>query len=64
MGRRAAAYAGAQLILLGLVVPVGYLVLTVMTFNTVRTGTLTIVLAGSVLCVLLGITAIVQSGQR
>jgi hypothetical protein len=64
MSRRAAAYAGAQLILLGLVLPLGYLVLTVMTFNTVRSGTLTIVLAGSVLCVLLGITAIVQGGRR
>jgi hypothetical protein len=62
--RRANAYAGAQLILLGLIVPVGYLVLTVMTFNTVRGGTLTLVLAGSVLCVLLGITAIVQGGRR
>jgi hypothetical protein len=64
MRHRAAAYAGAQLILLGLVLPLGYLVLTVMTFNTVRTGTLAIVLAGSVLCILLGITAIVQSGRR
>jgi hypothetical protein len=63
-GRRAAVYAGAQLILLGLVLPLAYLVLTVMTFNTVRTGTLAIVLAGSVLCILLGITAIVQSGRR
>jgi hypothetical protein len=64
VSRRAAAYAGAQLILLGLVFPLGYVVLTVMTFNTVRSGTLTLVLAGSVLCVLLGITAIVQSGRR
>ena len=64
MRRRANVYGGAQLILLGLVVPVGYLVITVMTFNTVRAGTLTLVLAGSVLCVVLGITAIVQGGRR
>jgi hypothetical protein len=35
-----------------------------MTFSTVRTGTLALVLAGSVLCIVLGITAIVQSGRR
>ena len=62
--RRGNLYAGAQLILLGTILPVGYLVLTVMTFNTVRAGTLTLVLAGSFLCVMLGITAIVQGGRR
>ena len=64
MRHRANVYAGAQLILLGLVLPLGYVVLTVMTFNTVRSGTLTLVLAGSVLCIVLGITAIVQGGRR
>jgi hypothetical protein len=64
MRRRANVYAGAQLILLGLVLPLGYVVLTVMTFNTVRSGTLTFVLAGSALCIVLGITAIVQGGRR
>lgn len=62
--RRANVYAGAQLILFGLILPLGYVVLTVMTFNTVRTGTLALVLAGSVLCIVLGITAIVQGGRR
>ena len=64
MNRRATVYAGAQLILLGIILPLGYVVLTVMTFNTVRTGTFAIVLAGSVLCVVLGIIAIVQSMRR
>jgi hypothetical protein len=64
MRRRANVYAGAQLILVGLILPVGYVVLTVMTFNTVRTGPLAIALAGSVICIGLGITAIVQAGRR
>lgn len=64
MGRRASLLAGAQLILLGVIFPLGYLVLTVMTFNTPRTGTFALVLAGSVLCIVLGVTAIVQSGRR
>lgn len=64
MRRRANVYAGAQFILLGLVLPLGYLVLTVMTFSTVHTGTLALVVAGSVLCIVLGITAIVQGGRR
>ena len=64
MTRRANVYAGAQLILLGVILPLGYVVLTVMTFNTVRTGTFAIVLAGSALCVVLGIAAIVQSMRR
>lgn len=64
MRRRASVNAGAQLILLGLGLPLGYVVLTVMMFNTVRAGTLALVLAGSVLCIVLGITAIVQGGRR
>jgi hypothetical protein len=64
MRRRANVYAGAQLILLGLIVPVGYVVLTVMMFNTITRGTMAILLAGSVLCIVLGITAIVQGGRR
>lgn len=64
MRRRANVYAGAQLILLGIILPLGYVVLTVMTFSTVRTGAFAIVLAGSTLCVVLGIVAIVQSIRR
>ena len=61
---RANVYVGAQLILFGLVLPLGYVVLTVMTFGTVRAGAMTLVLAGSVLCIVLGITAIVRGGRR
>lgn len=64
MQRRATVNAGAQLILLGLVLPLGYVVLTVMMFNTVTRGTMILVLAGSVLCIVLGITAIVQGMRR
>jgi hypothetical protein len=42
----------------------GYLALTVMTFSTVSTGAMTLVLGGSVLCIVLGITAIVRGGRR
>lgn len=62
--RRANVYAGAQLILLGVVLPLGYLVLTVMTFSTVSTGGMALVLAGSALCIVLGIIAIVQGRRR
>lgn len=64
MRYRANVYVGAQLILLGLVLPLVYVVLTVMTFNTVRAEVMTLVLAGSVLCIVLGITAIVRRGRR
>ena len=61
---RANVYVGAQLILFGLVLPLGYVVLTVMMFNTITRGTMILVLAGSVLCIVLGITAIVQGMRR
>lgn len=64
MRRRANVYAGAQLILFGVILPLGYLALTVMTFSTVTTGGMALVLAGSVLCIVLGIIAIVQGGRR
>jgi hypothetical protein len=64
MRRRSSIYAGAQLILLGMFLPLGYFVLTVMTFNTPTTGIMTLVLAGSALCVVLGIAAMVMGGRR
>ena len=64
MTRRATFNAGAQLILLGLVLPIGYVVLTVMMFNTITRGAMALVLAGSVLCIVLGIAAIVQGIRR
>jgi hypothetical protein len=64
MRRRANVNVGAQLILFGVILPMGYLALTVMTFSTVSTGVMTLVLGGSVLCIVLGITAIVRGGRR
>lgn len=64
MGRWAAVSAGAQLILLGVILPIGYVVLTVMTFSTLTTRGMTLAVAGSVLCIVLGITAIVQGSRR
>lgn len=65
-GRRArwaAVSAGAQLILLGVILPIGYVVLTVMTFSNLTTRGMTLALAGSVLCIVLGIAAVVQGGR-
>jgi hypothetical protein len=64
MGRRAAVYAGAQLILFGVALPIGYLALTVMTFSAITTRALTLVLGGSALCTVLGIAGIVKGGRR
>jgi uncharacterized membrane protein YqjE len=60
MRRRAGILAGARLILLGLVLPMGYVVLTVMAFNDITRRAMAIVLTGSVVCIGLGITAIVR----
>lgn len=60
MRRRAGILAGAKLILLGLVLPMGYVVLTVMMFNDITRKAMAIVLTGSVVCIGLGITAIVR----
>jgi hypothetical protein len=64
MQRRATLHAGLQLILLGIVLPMGYVVLTVMMFNDVTRKAMTIVLTGSVVCIALGITAIVSGFRR
>lgn len=61
MRRRASAYAGAELILLGVVIPIGYVALTVMMFNDFTPGWLIAVAASSLLCIGLGVTALVQS---
>jgi hypothetical protein len=60
MQRRAQMWAGVKFILLGLVLPPGYLVLEVMMFSDISKAELAVVLAGSVLCIGVGITAIVQ----
>lgn len=56
--RRANVYAGAELILLGLIIPIGYLALTVMMFNDITMPMLLLVSAASLLCIGLGIAAI------
>jgi hypothetical protein len=63
MRRRANVHAGIELILIGVVLPMGYIVLTVMMFNDItRTGMAT-ALAASALCIGLGITAIVRRNR-
>lgn len=59
--RRADTHAGVELILLGLVIPIGYVALTLMTFSDTSAVGLTLAAAGSLLCIGLGVTAIVQN---
>ena len=63
MRRRTQVLAGVKFILLGLVLPPGYLLLTAMSFSDISKTALAVVLAGSVLCIGLGITAIVQRSR-
>jgi hypothetical protein len=60
MRRRANVLAGVEFILLGLVLPPGYLMLQVTLMSDLHKTELAIVLAASVLCVGIGITAIVR----
>jgi hypothetical protein len=59
--RRANTYAGIELILLGLAIPMGYVALTVMMFNDFEPLWTTIAIASSLACIGLGVTAIVKS---
>jgi hypothetical protein len=59
MQRRAAVRAGVEFILLGLVLPPGYLMQEAMFMSDTSKTELAVVLAGSVLCIGVGITAIV-----
>lgn len=61
--RRATIYAGAELILMGLVLPLGYVALIVMLFSRFTPAGIAIVTAASLLCVGLGITAIWRAGR-
>ncbi|MGH7560427.1 MAG: hypothetical protein ACRENB_05345 [Gemmatimonadales bacterium] len=61
MRRRANIYAGIELILLGLVLPIGYLALTLMFFNSITTAGVVLTALGSLLCIGLGITAIAKN---
>jgi hypothetical protein len=60
MRRRANVYAGVELIMIGIGLPMAYVVLTVMMFNEVTAKAMAIVLSGSALCIGLGVTAIVR----
>jgi hypothetical protein len=59
--RRANTYAGLEMILIGVLIPMGYVAMTVMTFNNFDTTTTVLVIGGSLVCIGLGITAIVRS---
>jgi hypothetical protein len=61
MRRRADFYAGAELILMGVALPLLYGAATVMFFNDFTTKGVTLALAGSFLCIGLGVTAIWRS---
>ena len=53
--------AGLQLIGMGLLIPLGYLVITAMFFSEITTTELLIVGTASLLCIMGGITAIVKA---
>ena len=61
--RRANVYAGVELILLGLVIPLGYGALTVMMFNDFKPLPTTLVLVSSAICIGLGSVAIVKNAR-
>jgi len=61
--RRSNVHAGIELILLGIVVPIGYLISTVMMFNTPTALGLTLALGSALLLISLGIVAI-RSGTK
>jgi len=59
--KRADFYAGAELIVAGLALPLAYAALTMMTFSSYTTAATVVVAVGSVFCIALGIVAIVHS---
>jgi hypothetical protein len=56
--RRSNVYAGAQLILMGVALPLGYGALTMMTFGSFGRTEVAWVLGASALCIALGVTAL------
>jgi hypothetical protein len=58
MRQRVNVYAGLELIMLGVILPMGYAALTMMTFGEFTTTGNVLVGAGSVLCIGLGLMAI------
>jgi hypothetical protein len=63
MRRRANVHAGVELIMIGIGLPMAYVVLTVMMFNDITAKAMAIVLTGSALCIGLGVTAIVRRNR-
>ncbi len=59
--RRANTYAGIEMILMGIVLPIGYFFLTMMTFSDFDPTVTALVFAFSILLIGLGITAIWRS---
>lgn len=64
MRRRSTLRAGVKWILLGMVLPVGYVFHTMMLFSDITRKGMAIVLTGSVVCIALGVTAIVRAFRR
>ena len=58
MRRRQNVYSGIELILMGIVIPMLYVVGTVMFFNDLTTTATTLVFVGSFACIGLGVTAV------
>jgi hypothetical protein len=61
MRQRANVHGGIEMILLGIGLPMVYLAVSVMFFNSLTTTEVVLVLGGAVLLIGLGITAIVRS---
>jgi hypothetical protein len=59
--RRADFYTGFEFILLGIVIPMGYVALTVMMFNSFTVTGIIVTAATSIICIGLGVTVIVRS---
>ena len=59
--RRGNVMAGLELILLGIIVPLGYGALTLMTFSDFTTAGVLFVAAGSIACIGFGVTAFWQN---
>jgi hypothetical protein len=64
MRRRATVRAGVKWIFLGMVLPVGYVFHTMMLFSDITRKGMAIVLTGSVVCIAVGVTAIVRGFRR
>ena len=62
--RRANIHVGFEMILIGVVIPIGYAALTVMMFNDFDPLITALVIGGSLLCIALGVTAIVRSRRE